>query len=117
MAAYLRSYVESVAELPSELARKFKLMRDLDERAHALTAEAEAASLRRLEGTAQQVADAPHACAYTVWQWSTSPGALLALATCRLRHVQRCHRQLSACARPMQHSRATQRLQPLQMTA
>lgn len=55
MAAYLRSYVESVAELPSELARKFKLMRELDEKAHALSAEAEAASRRRLEGTAQQV--------------------------------------------------------------
>ena len=54
MAAYLRNYVESVAELPSELARKFRLMRELDEKAHALQAEAEAASRRRLEDAAQQ---------------------------------------------------------------
>ncbi len=51
----MRNYVESVAELPAELARKFRLMRELDEKAHALQAEAEAASRSRLEEAAQQV--------------------------------------------------------------
>ena len=52
---YLRNFVESVSELPSELARKFKLMRELDEKAHALQAEAEVASRKRLGEAAQQV--------------------------------------------------------------
>ena len=59
---YLRNFVESVSELPSELARKFKLMRELDEKAHGLQAEAEAASRRRLEEAAQQACCLSEAC-------------------------------------------------------
>ncbi|EIE20485.1 hypothetical protein COCSUDRAFT_30639 [Coccomyxa subellipsoidea C-169] len=51
---YLRNFVENVAEMPAELARRFKLMRDLDEKAHALQAEAEAASRRHLEEAGQK---------------------------------------------------------------
>ncbi len=52
---YLRNFVENVAEMPAELARRFKLMRDLDEKAHALQAEAETASRRHLEEAGQKV--------------------------------------------------------------
>lgn len=55
MTTYLRNYVGSVSELPGELARKFKLMRELDDKAHALQAEAEAAARQRLEELAQKV--------------------------------------------------------------
>jgi hypothetical protein len=54
MSAYLRNYVESVAELPSELSRCFKLMRELDSNANQLQADAEAASRRRLAETAAE---------------------------------------------------------------
>ena len=57
MTTYLRNYVGSVSELPGELARKFKLMRELDDKAHALQAEAEAAAKQRLEELAQKVRD------------------------------------------------------------
>lgn len=52
---YLRNFVENVSEMPAELARRFKLMRELDEKAHALQAEAEAASRRQLEEAGQKV--------------------------------------------------------------
>lgn len=55
MSAYLRNYVESVADLPSELSRCFKLMRELDSNAHELHVAAEAASRRRLAEFAAQV--------------------------------------------------------------
>ncbi len=55
MTTYLRNYVGSVSELPGELARKFKLMRELDDKAIALQAEAEAAAKQRLEELAQKV--------------------------------------------------------------
>ena len=55
MSAYLRNYVESVAELPSELSRCFKLMRELDNSAHELQQQAEEASRRRLAEFAAQV--------------------------------------------------------------
>lgn len=55
MTTYLKNYVGSVSELPGELARKFKLMRELDEKAQALQAEAEAAARQRLEELAQKV--------------------------------------------------------------
>jgi len=52
---YLRNFVESVSEMPAELARKFKLMRELDEKAQSLQAESESLSRRRLEEAAQKV--------------------------------------------------------------
>ena len=116
MAAYLRNYVESVAELPSELARKFRLMRELDEKAHALQAEAEAASRRRLEEAAQQVRLG------TCWQGHsvlllvlgpcccTSAYASIA-CMCRLRQPQLCRHLQSACALPVQRHRAARQLQ------
>ena len=55
MSAYLRNYVESVAELPSELSRCFKLMRELDSSAHELQQQADEASRRRLAEFAAQV--------------------------------------------------------------
>lgn len=55
MTTYLKTYVGSVSELPGELARKFKLMRELDEKAQALQADAEAAARQRLEELAQKV--------------------------------------------------------------
>ena len=64
MTTYLRNYVGSVSELPGELARKFKLMRELDDKAQALQAEAEAAARQRLEVLAQKVRHHPS------WLWS-----------------------------------------------
>lgn len=55
MSAFLRNYVESVAELPSELSRCFKLMRELDGSAHELQQQADKASRRRLAEFAVQV--------------------------------------------------------------
>ena len=52
---YLRNFVENVSDMPAELARRFKLMREIDEKAHALQAEAEAASRKQLEEAAQKV--------------------------------------------------------------
>lgn len=52
---YLRNFVENVSDMPAELARRFKLMREIDEKAHALQAEAEAASRKQLEEAALKV--------------------------------------------------------------
>ena len=46
---HLRNFVESVAELPAELQRCFRLMRELDDKAVGLRASADAAARRRLE--------------------------------------------------------------------
>ncbi len=52
---YLRNFVENVSDMPAELSRRFKLMREIDEKAHALQAEAEAASRKQLEEAALKV--------------------------------------------------------------
>ena len=39
--AYLKAFVESVAELPAELRRTFQLMRELDAKAAALQRQAD----------------------------------------------------------------------------
>lgn len=62
MTTYLKNYVGSVSDLPGELARKFKLMRELDDKAHVLQAEAEAAARQRLEELAQKVGALMYPC-------------------------------------------------------
>ncbi|KAK9823528.1 hypothetical protein WJX72_003426 [[Myrmecia] bisecta] len=54
MTTYLRNYVESVAELPAELQRCFKLMRELDEKANDLKAEVDTACEQQLQEAEQQ---------------------------------------------------------------
>lgn len=48
--SYLRSFVESTAELPAEVQRTFLLMRELDEKSAALQESADAAARALLLG-------------------------------------------------------------------
>ena len=56
--SYLRSFVESTAELPAEVQRTFLLMRELDDKSAALQESADAAARALLLG---EPLPAPHA--------------------------------------------------------
>ena len=73
MTTYLKNYVGSVSDLPGELARKFKLMRELDDKAHVLQAEAEAAARQRLEELAQKVGALMYSCMRAAGRQATWP--------------------------------------------
>ncbi|EFN57412.1 hypothetical protein CHLNCDRAFT_142851 [Chlorella variabilis] len=49
MASYLRSYIESVADVPLELQRQFGLMRELDERSYRLQQQVDTDMLQQLK--------------------------------------------------------------------
>eukprot|EP00232_Nephroselmis_pyriformis_P018459 CAMPEP_0182875928 /NCGR_PEP_ID=MMETSP0034_2-20130328/13837_1 /TAXON_ID=156128 /ORGANISM="Nephroselmis pyriformis, Strain CCMP717" /LENGTH=113 /DNA_ID=CAMNT_0025008687 /DNA_START=155 /DNA_END=493 /DNA_ORIENTATION=- len=53
MISYLEDYVQSVSELPAELQRNFKLMKELDERAQALQREIDDRVIKRTEANLQ----------------------------------------------------------------
>lgn len=52
MTSYLRSFIGSVADVPAELQRKFRLLRELDERTHQLEIRLETDCLEQLQEAA-----------------------------------------------------------------
>lgn len=54
MASYLRSYIESVSDVPLELRRQFGLMRELDERSALLQQQVDGDVLQQLKAAAER---------------------------------------------------------------
>jgi hypothetical protein len=63
MASYLRKHVDRVADVPAQLQRFFKLIRDLDEKAALLQAEVDERARQRLQAAAAAAASAGAAAA------------------------------------------------------
>eukprot|EP00887_Chlorella_sp_A99_P004807 scaffold4.g4807.t1 len=55
MTSYLRSYIESVADVPQELNRKFAQIRELDERTHLLEKTVDADTIAQLRQASREV--------------------------------------------------------------
>ncbi|GAB4824018.1 hypothetical protein N2152v2_011064 [Parachlorella kessleri] len=54
MTSYLRTFIASVADVPAELHRKFRLMRELDERTHQLEKQVDEDCLQQLKELAEK---------------------------------------------------------------
>lgn len=54
MASYLRSYIESVSDVPFELRRQFSMMRELDEKSCRLQQQVDADVLQQLKAAAER---------------------------------------------------------------
>lgn len=70
--SYLRSFVESTAELPAEVQRTFLLMRELDEKSAALQESADAAARALLLGEPLPLRGASSSAALQALSASTS---------------------------------------------